>query len=158
MGPAPEKYAMACYVASYGPPDLDEFQEKREGMFSRNSSTRASDVRDGLSNTLMAGERVNGPFRRAGVHGPHITYETTWAAAVREWDDPLDDHGHMVLFQTGNTPNSPSSDDRDVSAPHIGFAQFLLGDGSVRSIGESINFAVYQALSTRAGGEVIGEY
>lgn len=158
MGPTPEKYAMGCYVGSFGPPDLDATQEKRDGMFSRNSSTRAADVRDGLSNTLMAGERVNGPFRRAGVHGPHVTYETTWAAAVREWDDATDDHGHMVLFQTGSPPNAPTSDDRDVSAPHVGIAQFLLGDGSVRPIGESINSGVYQALSTRAGGEVVGEY
>ena len=64
----------------------------------------------------------------------------------------------MVLFQSGHVPNEPMSDDRDVSAPHIGFAQYLLGDGSVRIIGESINFGVYQSLSTRAGGEVIGEY
>lgn len=158
MGATPERYAMGCYVASFGPPDLDDTQEKRDGMFSRNSRTRISDVTDGTSNTLTAGERVNGPFRRAGSHGVHVTYETTWSGAVREWTDPTDDHGHMVLFQTGNVPNAPTSDDRDVSAPHVGVAQFLLGDGSVRPIGESVNFAVYQALSTRAGGEVIGEY
>lgn len=158
MGMLPELYAMGCYVASFGPPDLDADQEQRSGMFSRNSSTQIRDVTDGLSNTLMCGERVNGPFRTVGAHGVHVTYETTWAAAVRQWDDPTDDHGHMVLFQTGHTPNSALSDDRDVSAPHVGIAQFLLGDGSVRAIGESINFAVYQSLSTRAGGEVIGEY
>lgn len=158
MGPTPERYAMGCYVASFGPPDLDATQEKRDGMFSRNSRTRIADVSDGLTNTLMAGERVNGPFRHPGSHGVHVTYETTWSGAVREWTEPADDHGHMVLFQTGNVPNAPTSDDRDVSAPHIGIAQFLLGDGSVRPIGESIHFAVYQALSTRAGSEVFGEY
>lgn len=158
MGSTPERYAMGCYVGNFGPPDLDATQEKRDGIFSRNSRTQASDVVDGLSNTLLIGERVNGPFRTAGAHGVHVTYETTWCCAVREISDPTDDHGHMVLFQSGHVPNEPLSDDRDVSAPHIGLAQFLLGDGSVRAISENINLGVYQSLSTRAGGEVIGEY
>jgi prepilin-type processing-associated H-X9-DG protein len=150
-----ERYAMASYVASFGPPDLDETQEKRDGLFSRNSETRFSHVTDGLSNTLACGERQNGPFRRAGVHGPHFSYETAWAGSIREITDPTDDHGHMTLFQSGHTPNSPYSDDRDVSAPHVGYANFLFADGSIRLIVESIDPSVYQALSTRAGAEVM---
>jgi len=158
MGPLPERYAMGCYVANFGPPDLDDTQEKRDGLFSRNSRTRFGDVSDGLSNTLMVGERQNGPFRNAGVHGVHFEYETTWAAAVRQFDDPTDDHGHMVLFQTGHAPNSPLSDDRDVSASHQGYSNFLLGDGSARLISEGVDLGVYQALGTRAGGEAVGEF
>ena len=158
MGSSAERYAMGCYVANFGPPDLDATQEKRAGMFSRNSSTRARDIIDGMSNTLCVGERQNGAFRNGASHGNHFEYETTWAGAVRDISDPTDDHGHMVLFQSGHVPNSPQSDDRDVSAPHIGFAQFLLGDGSVRLIGSSIDFGVYTGLSTISGGEVIGEY
>ena len=158
MGPQPEAYAMASYVSSFGPPDLDDTQEKRDGIFSRNSRTNIRDVTDGLTNTLLLGERENGPFRRAGSHGVHVEYETTWSGAVRQWDDPTDDHGHMSLFQTGHVPNDLLSDDRDVSAPHIGYAQFALGDGSVRAISESIDFGVYQALSTRAGSEKLSDY
>ncbi len=158
MGSAAERYAMGCYVGNFGPPDLDATQEKRTGMFSRNSATRSRDVTDGLSNTLCAGERQNGVFRTGAAHGNHFEYETTWAGAVREITDPTDDHGHMVLFQTGHVPNAPTSDDRDVSAPHVGFAQFLLGDGSVRLIGSSIDFGIYTALGTISGGEVISEY
>ncbi len=152
-----EKYAMASYVASFGPPDLDDTQEKRDGLFSRNGGTRFAEIFDGLSHTLACGERQNGPFRKGGVHGPHFSYETTWIGAVREITDPTDDHGHMVLFQTGNTPNSEYSDDRDVSAPHVGYANFLFSDGSVRLIVEEIDFKVYQSLSTKAGGE-LGDY
>lgn len=158
MGSSAERYAMACYVANFGPPDLDANQEQRSGMFSRNSSTRSRDVIDGLSNTLCVGERQNGEFRNGAVHGNHFEYETTWVGAVREITDATDDHGHMILFQTGHVPNAGTSDDRDVSAPHVGFAQFLLGDGSVRLIGSSIDFGVYTALGTIAGREVIGEY
>ena len=149
-----EKYAMSSYVGSFGPPDLDDTQEKREGLFSRNSGTRFAEIIDGLSNTLACGERQNGPFRLGGVHGPHFSYETTWAGAIRDLDDFSDDHGHMVLFQTGNTPNSPYSDDRDVSAPHVGYANFLMADGSVKLLTEQIEFTLYQSLSTCAGGEV----
>lgn len=152
-----EKYAMASYVASYGPPDLDETQDKNEGLFARNSQTRFAEIIDGLSNTFAFSERENGPFRLAGTHGPHFSYETTWFGAIRDIDDPSDDHGHMVLFQSGHTPNSPFSDDRDISAPHIGYANFLFADGSVRLITEAIDFDLYSWMSTRAGGEILSQ-
>ena len=156
MGVAPvELYGMASFVACFGPPDLDAVQDQRKGMFSRNSATTMANVLDGSSQTLMAGERVNGPFRGGIPHGVHFSYETTWAGAVRQFDEPTDDHGHMVLFQTGHTPNNPLSDDRDVSAPHFGYAQFLFADGHVRTVSSDINFAVYQALSTMADSEPI---
>jgi prepilin-type N-terminal cleavage/methylation domain-containing protein len=156
-----EMYAMACYVANFGTPDLDDDQgqargdsnplgpfEGAWGPFYRNSATKLSRITDGLSQTLMVGERQNGPFRQEGVHGPHFEYETTWVGAVRDSDDPTDDHGHMVLFQTGNTPNSPESDDRDVSASHAGLSQFLMCDGSVHAVSEDIDLAAYRALGT----------
>ena len=152
-----ERYAMACYVANFCPPDLDADQEQRDGVFSRNSRTRLADITDGLSKTLMLGERQNGPFRNGASHGNHFEYETTWAGAVRDLDDATDDHGHMVLFQSGNTPNNPASDDRDVSAAHGGLAQFLMCDGSVLAIQETIDTTAYEALSTRAGGEPVQE-
>jgi prepilin-type N-terminal cleavage/methylation domain-containing protein/prepilin-type processing-associated H-X9-DG protein len=158
MGPTPERYAMCSYVGSFGPPDLDATQEQRDGLFSRNSRTRFADVTDGLSNTLMCGERENGPFRNGAVHGNHFEYETAWSGAIRDWDEPDDDHGHMTLFQTGHTPNNAECDDRDVSAPHVGFANFLMGDGSVRAITENVELGLYQKLSTRADGDIPGEF
>jgi hypothetical protein len=154
MGDA--EFAMGCYVGSFGPGDMDEFQEDRRGMFSRNSATRVRDVVDGLSNTLLVGERINGPFRGSTPHGVHVFYETTWSGAVREITDFSDDHGHMVMFQTGHTPNSIDSDDRDVSAPHPHGAYFLMVDGAVHFLTETIELEVYQALSTRAGNETAG--
>jgi prepilin-type N-terminal cleavage/methylation domain-containing protein len=163
-----EKYAMACYVANFGTPDLDEDQGQALGRsnplgpfadawgpFYRNSATKLCRITDGLSQTLMVGERQNGPFRVAGVHGPHFEYETTWIGAVRDIDDPTDDHGHMVLFQTGNVPNSPQSDDRDVSASHAGVAQFLMCDGSVHTVSDDIDLDVYRAFGTMNQTETI---
>ena len=152
-GPPAEQYAMGCYVANFGPPDLDANQEQRDGVFSRNSVTQLGHITDGLSNTLFVGERVNGLFRLSGIHTVHFAYETTWCCAVREASDPTDDHGHMVLFQTSHPPNDALSDDRDVSSAHETVAHFLMGDGRVRGLSVNMNLAVYQALSTRAGNE-----
>ena len=154
-GPLPEQYAMGCYVANFGPPDLDANQEQRDGVFSRNSATKMAHITDGLSQTLFVGERVNGPFRIAASHGVHFVYETTWCCAVREATDPTDDHGHMVLFQTSHPPNDSQSDDRDVSSAHESVSHFLMGDGRVRGLSVNMSLAVYQALSTRTGKETI---
>jgi microcystin-dependent protein len=35
---------------------------------------------------------------------------------------------------------------------------FAFCDGSVKAISENISMTVYQALGSRAGGEVVGEY
>jgi prepilin-type N-terminal cleavage/methylation domain-containing protein len=44
------------------------------------------------------------------------------------------------------------------SSQHTGGGHHLLGDGSVRFISENIDANTYSALTTRAGGEVIGEF
>ncbi len=41
---------------------------------------------------------------------------------------------------------------------HVGGVQFGLTDGSVRFVTDSIDRATLDALATRAGGEVVGDY
>ena len=180
----PERWAMGCYVANYGSGtesrfqpgepsayeehfgvsvaslpaserfDLDDYPDNSNGVFARGSRLELRKITDGLSKTLMIGERQNGPFRAGVQIGNHFEYETTWAASVRDISELDDDHGHMTLFHTGNTPNDSRSDDRDVSAAHGGLAQFLMSDGSVHAITQDIDYGVYHAMGTRAGGEV----
>lgn len=157
-----EGYAAASYAANWGPStatvNLDDTPLQSQGVFYRNSSTRVRDIRDGLSNTLAIGERTNGPIPGGTTGGGHALFETAWPAAVREITDFPDDHGHMVLFETQFRPNQPGGDDKGLSAPHEGMAQFAICDGSVRGISENIDADLYEALSTRAGGEVTGEF
>ena len=143
-----------------------------QGVFYRNSEIKFRNITDGLSKTLAIGERHNGPiqdengdFITSGAG--HLIYENAWAAACRDENDPGDDHGHMVLFDTEFGPNRArqSTDsgvnygpDRGVAAPHQGNAQFTLCDGSVLTINESIDINVYRALSSRSRGEVIGKF
>jgi prepilin-type N-terminal cleavage/methylation domain-containing protein/prepilin-type processing-associated H-X9-DG protein len=150
---APYRYAMASYVASFGPADLDVVPEDRGGLFSRNSRTTFADVIDGLSQTLAVGERHNGKFPTVVGSGGHVSVETVWVGAIMEGF--TDAHGHTTLFVTGHTPTSPSLDDQDAASRHDGGTNFSLGDGSVRFIKNTINLSVYRSLSTRASGEVI---
>lgn len=160
-----ERYAAASYAANWGPAtdtvNLDDTPTRSEGVFYRNSHTRFRDITDGLSSTLFLGERTNGPIPLADgapVTSGHSLFETAWSAAVRDIDELTDDHGHMVLFETQFRPNQPGGDDKGLSAPHVGISQFAIGDGSVRSLSENIDAGVYNALGTRSGGEVIGEF
>jgi len=170
--PPSERFAMGNYVGNFGSPDLDFTPDLSDGVFSRNSNHKATDIRDGLSNTFFVGERVNGVrlegqtvihiatgntamHSHHGGQDGHTHFETAWVGCVRDLDDPLDDHGHMVLFHTASPPNSPQVDDRDITGPHSGVAHFLMGDGSVDGVSETVDFGVYQALATRAGGEAV---
>jgi prepilin-type N-terminal cleavage/methylation domain-containing protein/prepilin-type processing-associated H-X9-DG protein len=147
------RYARSSYVANFGPNDMDLAQEDRGGLFSRNSGTRLADVTDGLSQTLAASERTNAVFLAVIGSDNHFDLETVWPGAIKE--NPADDHAHTTLFQAAYTINSPYFDDRNVMSFHVGGTNYLFGDGSVKFIKTSIAVGVYQALGSRAGGEVI---
>lgn len=157
-----EQYACASYAANWGPSDanvnLDDTPDDSRGVFYRNSRTKIAAIMDGLSNTLAFGERHNGPIPTGNTAGGHSEFENSWIAAVRDVDDLPDDHGHMVLFETQFRPNQLGGDDKGLAAPHVGLCQFALCDGSVRAITEHIDAAIYDALATRHGREVIEEY
>ncbi len=138
--------------------NLDDTPLQSRGVFYRNSKTRFRDLTDGLSNTLAPGERTNGPIPRGTLADGHSYFETAWSATTRDKDDIEDDHGHMVLFETQYRPNEKGTDDKGVSAPHVGIGQFAMCDGSVRPISENINAGLYNGLGTGSGGEVIGDF
>jgi prepilin-type processing-associated H-X9-DG protein len=63
----------------------------------------------------------------------------------------------LVLGHCGpHLPNDNIVTDADaMSSAHTGGVQFLFGDGSVHMISNGIGQVVYDALATRAGGEVV---
>jgi prepilin-type N-terminal cleavage/methylation domain-containing protein/prepilin-type processing-associated H-X9-DG protein len=110
------------------------------GIYWRQGSrVRAAQVIDGLSNTLMIGEQV---------------------MAVTQWNAWV--HANQSLGSTAlplNYSHQPPSVlwtwTYSFRSCHPGGGNFALCDGSVRFVKDSIAFPVYQALSTRNGGEMI---
>jgi len=130
--------ARANYVAVFGTRTVEANPGTGDGTFFQNSSVRFADVRDGLSNTLLVGERCS------------RLDNATWVGAV-----PGAGHGMArVVGRAGSVPNHVLNDFADFSSYHPFGANFVLGDGAARLISDEIDLAVYRALATRSGGEV----
>jgi prepilin-type N-terminal cleavage/methylation domain-containing protein/prepilin-type processing-associated H-X9-DG protein len=150
--------ATTNYVGLFGPEDYDNcaaagpgFQCKGSGVFYHNSSVRIRDILDGTSGTMMVGEH-----RTIGQRG----FYTTWSGVVPGGEDAI----ARVLGVTDHTPNSNNESTPgalhidDFSSYHPGGVHFIFADGHVQFIAENINPAVFQALSTIHGNEVVGEF
>lgn len=97
-----------------------------------------NEVTDGLSNTLAVGEQDSGPTDPAGA----------WADTPKaSCKHALNGRDSQELKYAGGFRSN-----------HDQGAHFLMGDGAVRFVSESISFETYQALGTANGGEVVGEF
>jgi prepilin-type processing-associated H-X9-DG protein len=133
------------------------------GAFIRNQHMRMSDITDGLSQTLLVGERCSNMSR------------TTWTGAVTGGIVPAQRYP-LLADQLANAegapalvlahgsrfhiPNNSLVFDADATSSfHTGGVNFLFGDGSVHSINNSIDGLVFEALLTRAANDVAnGDY
>jgi len=61
-------------------------------------------------------------------------------------------------WQEGTLPAAPSYAAVTSRSYHVGCVNSLMMDGTVKTISENIDIGIWRALSTRAGGEVIGEF
>jgi prepilin-type N-terminal cleavage/methylation domain-containing protein/prepilin-type processing-associated H-X9-DG protein len=128
------------------------------GVFLRNRRIRFADIIDGLSNTLFVGERASNMSRATWTGGV-----TGAVVPAQRYPDPADQLANaeacaaLVLSHGSRShiPNDQLVFDADaVSSYHTAGVNFLFGDGSVHSISNGIDGLMYEALLTRAGGEV----
>jgi hypothetical protein len=126
------------------------------GIFHWRSSTRLADVTDGLSNTLMVGERPPSQdlyygwwFAGAG-YDANGTGDVVIGARETAYASAMACPQRYVSFQRG-TVKDPC-DQVHFWSLHTGGGNFVLGDGSVRFITYS-NDNILPQLATRAGGE-----
>jgi prepilin-type N-terminal cleavage/methylation domain-containing protein/prepilin-type processing-associated H-X9-DG protein len=145
--------AHGSYVACNGNDGVDDTTTpEHTGAFVRGRGFRIADITDGMSNTFFVGERST------------TMSLSTWTGAITNAQvpsvrDPTSFSGAsaLVLGHCGpHLPNDNIVTDADaMSSRHSQGVHFLFGDGSVRQINNSISMTVYDALATRAGGEVI---
>lgn len=151
--------AFANYVGMGGTFEVTGFPDTGNGVLFRNSRVRFGDIADGTTHTIMVIERAS---RQSPM--------TTWAGGVTGAVNPplnpaYENEGPatLILTNTGlaadaRVPNNPLDHVEDASSQHSGVTCCLLCDGSVRSVRNSIRPLTWEALGTRAGGEVAGDW
>ncbi|MCI0700854.1 MAG: DUF1559 domain-containing protein [Planctomycetia bacterium] len=155
----PEPYRQQVGLTSYlGNLGTDSLQ--KNGVLFINSATKFTDIRDGMSNTLLIGERppssdlMYGWWYR-GI-GQNMDGSVEVVMGVRELNhSPLGLGGcpyGPYSFQQGDFKNSCSR--FHFWSPHVGGANFAFADGSVRFLAYSADDSM-PALATRAGGESV---
>jgi prepilin-type N-terminal cleavage/methylation domain-containing protein/prepilin-type processing-associated H-X9-DG protein len=139
------------------------------GPLYRNSRVTYAAVTDGLSNTVVAGEKspylsdaswvgiipgyrhfAYNAFASAGTGGIGVNYDYP-GAILASHSGPSLYESPMVI----HPPNSPLGHTDEMYSLHPGGGNVLMGDGSVRFVKQSINLLTWQALSSRANGEVV---
>ncbi len=150
------RLAKSNYPGVFGTQDIHAVCETGEsgfngcqgnGMFYLNRCVAFRDITDGLSNTFMVGERWS------------KWIQSTWTGVV-----PSGWHAHSRVVAVASDEMPPNSEanveqqTHNFSSFHPAGANFLLSDGHVQLITETIDVDVYTALCTRAGSEMIGEF
>jgi len=154
------------YVAVLGWNNVTTEAGQGNGVFFRNSDIQFRDIRDGLSTTICVGERKH--IHDFFDQGPYAANSTWYAAVPGVLRDagmtmmPMmkEGPGSLVLghvgqsgMMSGKTPNH-TNHIVHFSSSHFGGVAFLLCDGSTHIIRDNIDYQLFKAIGTRAGGEV----
>jgi prepilin-type N-terminal cleavage/methylation domain-containing protein/prepilin-type processing-associated H-X9-DG protein len=135
-----------------------------QGMFYNDISIDIARVRDGTSNTFMAGESLQGPGHVSSVYGPYWgsgTHTSTHGTIYAPFQMP-----YTLMFlpngvscagypQYCKYPNWLWPYAWVFSSRHPGGVNMGMGDGSVRFVKNSISVYTWYGSATIAGSEVI---
>ena len=161
------RLAASSYAACVGGDESEPSSPAGLGVFYRNSRTRFTDITDGLSETILVGERAwsnvqgvwaGAPSGAVATRGPRNPNPGSGAAFFPAPTLVLA-HSHL-----NNAMTDTDGGLDDFSSNHVGGSNFLFADGSVhfiRSIpgdtptGYTPDSIAFQALGTRADGEVV---
>ncbi len=132
------------------------------GMFGNDGAATVAQVTDGLSNTIAVGEsRQLG--KTSTAYGPY------WGAGVHTCCHGYTPNACYTLNAAYNYPPCTAAAPVAGTAKlqyawgfgstHVGGGHFLLGDGSVRFIGENVDYAlVFNPLNRIKDNTIVGEF
>ena len=149
--------AEANYVGMYGTsdPGIDG-----DGIFFRDSNIGIPNITDGTSQTIAAGERAYALGVASWVGS--VTGTSLFPLTNDGIGYPrLEDAPGMILGHAGGNigPGDPRGEVNQFYSRHPGGVNFLFADGHVAFLKTSMDYMIFRALATRAGGEVItGDY
>lgn len=117
------------------------------GMFGRfEKSIKLKQVEDGLSKTVMAGETIPSHYVWNGAFVPNFPVSSMSIPINTMEQDNLKHGGHSLILWAITS---------GFKSYHPGGANFVMGDGSVHFLSDSIDHQIYAALGTRAGNEAV---
>ena len=160
-------FTMGNYHAFFGGANLGEARAisgSRRGAFGVNYGARIQDMTDGTSNTMIIGEYLRSLGKsndqRGSVWGDQPGYGHIYAQLSPNTTSPdLIYIGWCDNEPAQNLPcidgDSGSNNTAASRSRHTGGVNVVFGDASVHFMSQNVNIAVWQALVTIAGGEVI---
>ena len=139
----PKDFAVANYIGSFGSTDYHPCATNAvgvpcpgNGVFFLNSSIREADIRDGFSNTMLAGERRSNPSLPTPIYG-------TWLGAPPGGVESI---GRVLGF--GLCSQRPPKPLRVLLEFHPGGANVVLCSGEVQFISENVDIKLFMGLAT----------
>jgi hypothetical protein len=126
-------------------------------MFGWGSQRKLRQVEDGLSKSLAIGEFVHRDFIESNFSIP--------PGNTRSWILGANNGFGTYAFKVVSLPPNIRIDRIADGVPfnylpfgsaHTEVTNFVLGDGSVRSIANGVEYVVFEAMATVSGGEPVG--
>src|SRR5262249_14948309 len=140
----------------------NHLEKSIRGSFGNNSRTRIVDITDGTSTTIAVGEAKQLHNGSGGTNvGAGANYGPYWGAGVHTavHGTVANNPNYHINFPYGVCP--PPKSGYQCQRPsgfgswHVGGANFVFCDGSVRFLPETLEFQTFRALNSMNGGETI---
>lgn len=171
--PAGRYDAVCSYGANWG---TQTFQDaaagvaERNGVFHYDTRTRVADITDGVSCTILLGERSHGEprWRFMGFSYPaqqnFAAYSRWYTGGMFTGRQPHERINYRLPAEVERSP-PPQGTARwedlfykrvgSYGSEHPGGCNLALADGSVRFVADRLTLSTLRALSTKAGGEPV---
>ncbi len=124
-----------------------------DGILYPDSHIRIADITDGTSNTLAIGERT---YQLRGWLKGTWYYQDQMICAISAGNISWPINSDPKILCYANCPGARTLllNDFFFGSRHPGGSNFVLADGSVHFVDETIDFEIFQDMATRNGGEV----